>query len=71
MGRKDAARPRIVCIAIPIHRASQQVLLVSSRKRPDYWVLPKGGWETTDKSLEAAAAREAYEEGQSFNSFGV
>ncbi|KZV97905.1 hypothetical protein EXIGLDRAFT_729422 [Exidia glandulosa HHB12029] len=62
MGKKDGPRPRIVCVAIPIARAAGQVLLVTSRKRPEYWVLPKGGWETSDKTLEAAAAREAYEE---------
>lgn len=38
------------------------MLMVTSRKRPDYWVLPKGGWETTDGVLEAAASREALEE---------
>ncbi|EJD47197.1 NUDIX hydrolase [Auricularia subglabra TFB-10046 SS5] len=62
MGRKDGPRPRIVCVAIPIARTAGQVLLVTSRKRPECWVLPKGGWETSDKTLEAAAAREAYEE---------
>ncbi|QRV75004.1 NUDIX family hydrolase [Ceratobasidium sp. AG-Ba] len=63
MGRADAARPRTVCCAIPIARAAGKVLLVTSRKRPHQWVLPKGGWETTDPSLEAAACREAFEEG--------
>jgi len=38
------------------------VLIVSSRKRSDHWVLPKGGWEPTDRGLEAAASREALEE---------
>lgn len=27
--------------------------------------VPKGGWEPSDKTLEAAASREAFEEGQS------
>ncbi|KAH7097138.1 NUDIX hydrolase domain-like protein [Auriculariales sp. MPI-PUGE-AT-0066] len=62
MGRKDVARPRVVCVAIPIARTAGQILLITSRTQHDRWVLPKGGWETTDKSLEAAALREAYEE---------
>ncbi|KAF8606586.1 hypothetical protein BDV93DRAFT_520868 [Ceratobasidium sp. AG-I] len=62
MGRADATRPRTVCCAIPIARPTNKVLLVTSRKRPHQWVLPKGGWETTDPSLEAAACREAFEE---------
>jgi len=62
MGKKDAVRPRIVCCAIPILRASAKVLLITSRKRADKWVIPKGGFETTDVNLEAAACREALEE---------
>ncbi|KAF8753363.1 NUDIX domain [Rhizoctonia solani] len=62
MGRADVARPRTVCCAIPIARAAGKVLLITSRKRPHQWVLPKGGWETTDPTLEAAACREAFEE---------
>ncbi|KZS92470.1 hypothetical protein SISNIDRAFT_412634 [Sistotremastrum niveocremeum HHB9708] len=61
MGKKDTPRPRVVCCAIPIYRAKGTVLLVTSRKRST-WVLPKGGWETSDKTLEAAASREAFEE---------
>jgi len=37
-------------------------MLVTSRKRSDLWVLPKGGWESADVTLEAAASREAFEE---------
>ncbi|CUA68563.1 hypothetical protein RSOLAG22IIIB_03602 [Rhizoctonia solani] len=62
MGRADVARPRTVCCAIPIARSAAKVLLITSRKRPHQWVLPKGGWETTDATLEAAACREAFEE---------
>jgi len=36
--------------------------LVTSRKRSNLWVLPKGGWEQADVTLEAAACREALEE---------
>lgn len=62
MGKKDVVRPRIVCCAIPILRASAKVLLITSRKRSDHWVLPKGGFETADVTLEAAVCREALEE---------
>ncbi|KAJ6520932.1 NUDIX hydrolase domain-like protein [Mycena vulgaris] len=62
MGTKGRTSPRIVCCAIPIARAAAKVLLITSRKRPDKWVLPKGGWEASDERLEAAASREAVEE---------
>lgn len=62
MATKGRSQPRVVCCAIPIARAAGKVLVVTSRKRPDNWVLPKGGWEPTDGVLEAAALREALEE---------
>jgi len=62
MGTKGRSSPRIVCCAIPIARAAGKILVVTSRKRPDIWVLPKGGWEPSDVQLEAAASREALEE---------
>lgn len=62
MGTKGRSTPRIVCCAIPIARAAGKVLVVTSRKRPDNWVLPKGGWESTDVKLENAALRETLEE---------
>ncbi|EKM58250.1 uncharacterized protein PHACADRAFT_252439 [Phanerochaete carnosa HHB-10118-sp] len=62
MSNKGRSTPRIVCCAIPIARAAGKVLLVTSRKRPSNWVLPKGGWESSDGVLEAAASREALEE---------
>ncbi|KII85148.1 hypothetical protein PLICRDRAFT_57083 [Plicaturopsis crispa FD-325 SS-3] len=62
MGTKGRSVPRVVCCAIPIARAAGKVLVVTSRKRPDRWVLPKGGWELSDGVLEAAASREALEE---------
>lgn len=62
MGTKGRSTPRVVCCAIPIARSAGKVLVVTSRKRPDNWVLPKGGWEPSDGVLEAAASREALEE---------
>jgi len=62
MGSKGRAVPRVVCCAIPIARAAGKVLVVTSRKQPNNWLLPKGGWEPSDVQLEAAASREALEE---------
>ncbi|OAX42170.1 hypothetical protein K503DRAFT_847949 [Rhizopogon vinicolor AM-OR11-026] len=62
MGTKGREVPRIVCCAIPLASASGKVLVVTSRKRQDLWVLPKGGWELSDGTLERAASREALEE---------
>lgn len=62
MGTKGREVPRVVCCAIPITSAARKVLVITSRKRQDLWVLPKGGWESTDGVLEAAASREALEE---------
>ncbi|KAH9178113.1 hypothetical protein EDB89DRAFT_2111789 [Lactarius sanguifluus] len=50
MSTKGRSTPRVVCCAIPIARAAGKILL------------PKGGWESTDVELEAAALREASEE---------
>jgi len=62
MGTKGRSVPRVVCCAIPIARAAGKVLVITSRTRPDNWVLPKGGWEPADVQLENAASREALEE---------
>jgi len=62
LGSKGRAVPRVVCCAIPIARAAGKVLVVTSRKQPNNWLLPKGGWEPSDVELEAAASREALEE---------
>jgi len=62
MSTKGRVVPRVVCCAIPIERANRKVLVITSRKRQDRWVLPKGGWEASDLVLEAAASREALEE---------
>ncbi|KAG8967782.1 hypothetical protein FRC03_009331 [Tulasnella sp. 419] len=63
MSKKEPrTTPRVVCVAIPIIRNGGKVLMITSRKRSERWVLPKGGWERTDLSLEAAAMREALEE---------
>jgi hypothetical protein len=63
MGTKGREVPRVVCCAIPLASTSGKVLVITSRKRQDLWVLPKGGWELSDVTLERAASREALEEG--------
>ncbi|KIY42853.1 hypothetical protein FISHEDRAFT_63129 [Fistulina hepatica ATCC 64428] len=62
MGTKGRSTPRVVCCAIPIARSAGKVLIITSRKRPNHWVLPKGGWEQSDVQLQDAASREALEE---------
>ncbi|CED84221.1 Diadenosine and diphosphoinositol polyphosphate phosphohydrolase [Phaffia rhodozyma] len=52
---------RTVCVAIPYDQATDRILMVTSRKHPTKWILPKGGWEEGE-SLGEAARREAREE---------
>ncbi|KAL7417315.1 NUDIX hydrolase domain-like protein [Mrakia frigida] len=54
---------RVVCVAIPYNPNTDEILMVSSRKHPLLWILPKGGWEhKLNESLAEAARREAGEE---------
>ena len=46
---------------VPLTSAKDQVLLIQSTRRGG-WVLPKGGWETDEDTVEEAAKREAWEE---------
>lgn len=39
-----------------------KVVLISNRKDPNKWGLPKGGWEEWEPNAEDAAVREAFEE---------
>jgi len=59
---KNRSVPRTVCCAIPYDKRDLKVLVITSRKHPDKWVLPKGGYESSDGELKAAAKREALEE---------
>ncbi|KAG0746913.1 hypothetical protein G6F57_007261 [Rhizopus arrhizus] len=52
---------RQVAGCVPIDVQNQRVLLISSRKNKDAWVLPKGGWEQ-DETQQHAAQRETWEE---------
>ncbi|KAI7901549.1 NUDIX hydrolase domain-like protein [Cokeromyces recurvatus] len=57
----DTNNIRQVAGCIPLDLNNQRVLLISSRKNEDAWVLPKGGWET-DETQKHAAQRETWEE---------
>ena len=46
---------------VPLSADRSQVLLIQSSARKG-WVLPKGGWETDERTCEEAACREAWEE---------
>ncbi|KDO18058.1 hypothetical protein SPRG_16582 [Saprolegnia parasitica CBS 223.65] len=54
-------RARLVVCAVPLSADGARVLLISSSKHADQWILPKGGWDA-DESAEACAARELAEE---------
>ncbi|KAI8148362.1 NUDIX hydrolase domain-like protein [Fennellomyces sp. T-0311] len=57
----DENNVRQVAGCLPIDPVNRRFLLVSSRKRPGAWVIPKGGWEQ-DETQEHAALRETWEE---------
>ncbi|CAO3617140.1 unnamed protein product [Mucor hiemalis] len=57
----DANNVRQVAGCIPLDMTNRRVLLISSRKNKDAWVLPKGGWEQ-DETQKHAAQRETWEE---------
>ncbi|KAI8372239.1 NUDIX hydrolase domain-like protein [Choanephora cucurbitarum] len=57
----DSHNVRQVAGCLPIDPVSKRVILISSSKNPDNWVIPKGGWET-DETQEHAALRETWEE---------
>jgi diphosphoinositol-polyphosphate diphosphatase len=52
---------RLVAGVVPLSPDRTQVLLIQSSARKG-WVLPKGGWETDERTAEDAACREAWEE---------
>ena len=52
---------RLVAGLVPLSVDKKQVLLIQSTRR-NGWVVPKGGWETDEKTAEDAACREAWEE---------
>ena len=52
---------RLVAGIVPLSADKRQVLLISSTTR-SAWVLPKGGWELDEDTIQDAACREAWEE---------
>lgn len=60
--RYDGATRLLACVVVMRMVDEQaQVLIISSSKHPNEWILPKGGWET-DETLVECALREAEEE---------
>ena len=53
---------RLVAGVVGLSVDKTKVLLIQSTRRGG-WVLPKGGWETDESTAQAAACREAWEEG--------
>ncbi|KAI8330677.1 hypothetical protein EDC96DRAFT_452126 [Choanephora cucurbitarum] len=54
---------RQIAGTIAVDPKTNMVLVISSSKHENVWVLPKGGWEN-DETVEQSAEREAYEEGR-------
>jgi diphosphoinositol-polyphosphate diphosphatase len=53
---------RLIVGTLPLTRDSPpRVLLINSRKHPNEWLLPKGGWEN-DETMKECAIRETWEE---------
>jgi len=52
---------RLVAGVVPLSADKYYVLLIQSTRRGG-WVLPKGGWETDEATVQEAACREAWEE---------
>ncbi|TYZ60829.1 hypothetical protein PybrP1_002213 [[Pythium] brassicae (nom. inval.)] len=65
--RYDAGGARLLACVVALREAAEdadseaRVLLISSSKHPNVWILPKGGWES-DETLAECALREAEEE---------
>lgn len=57
----DSNNIRQVAGCLPLDMQNHRVLLITSRKNKDAWVLPKGGWEQ-DETQQHAATRETWEE---------
>ncbi|KAG2208141.1 hypothetical protein INT47_010503 [Mucor saturninus] len=57
----DQNNIRQVAGCIPLDLKNERVLLITSRKNKNAWVLPKGGWEQ-DETQKHAAQRETWEE---------
>ncbi|CAK1355209.1 Diphosphoinositol polyphosphate phosphohydrolase aps1 [Cercospora beticola] len=52
---------RLVAGVVPLNAERTYVMLIQSSSRKG-WVLPKGGWETDERTCQEAACREAWEE---------
>lgn len=59
--RKRPAPPHSLDTSDPAEKDDQEVLVITSSKHPNEWIIPKGGWEN-DESVEECALREVEEE---------
>lgn len=59
--RYGAQGERLVAGVVPLSTDKYYVLLIQSTRRGG-WVLPKGGWELDEPTIQDAAKREAWEE---------
>jgi len=66
---RDGYWLRAACVCVKDH-SENEVLLISSSRHPDCWIIPGGKMEPKDKSLEFSAIREALEEGGAIGCLG-
>lgn len=59
--RYEDGSTRLIAGSVPID-SEGNILMITSSKKPDDWIFPKGGWET-DETCEEASIRETLEEG--------
>ena len=59
--KSDRKRERAGCVALRILDGRLQILLISSRKHPEYWTFPAGGMEPGEQQ-QTSALRETLEE---------
>ena len=56
-------RRRAGCVPLRVEPSGRcSLLLIQSRKHPEWWTFPAGGVEKSDKNVEQAAQRETREE---------
>jgi len=66
---RDGYWLRAACVCVKDH-SENEVLLISSSKHPDSWIIPGGKMEPRDQAAEFSAMREALEEGGAIGRIG-
>lgn len=60
---RPTRRRRAGCVPLRVEPSGRcSLLLIQSRKHPEWWTFPAGGIEKSDKNVELAAQRETREE---------